>query len=906
MKRIVFIVCFLMATVCASAQMLSMSRTNVEEGAAKDHADASTYSKEYDQNDNLCALLKVTTPLKDLIVECGSMAVVKRVVKDNGEIWFYMPAEVKNLELKCAGYTPIPSFPVKLERGRAYLLTVSADRVDVVVNAEIKSDYLKMQVSPADALVEIGKTKNYELVSEILTDGNLAKKLDYGKYYYRVRHNMYETEAGEIVVSKKGDNKKEVMLRPAYSYLSITSEPEQGVDIWINDEYIGKTPLQYGEKIKRGTCSVRAQKKDFYTKQMEVKVGGLGDTQAVVVDMKPQFAYVTCFTDDTEAEIWVDQEQKGIGSWSGRLNSGVTHILEARKPSHQSQSISFKVKDGETIQKKVGAPIPLYASINVESAPLYCTVKIDGKEVGESPLVKQLLIGEHTVTVSKSGYISQTEKVTLKKGDDRTLRFELKKGQIYAPVVLTTDSESEIYVNDQYKGKGQWSGKLPEGEYTVRSVKSNHDDGQLSFVIKGDTEVQKTIPAPVTQYGRLNVTSRKSGSSVYIDGKEVGYTPWTNDIPVGNHNVYVLKSKYKPSKTQSVFVGKGQNTKLEFSQKKDYAQTWFFSEEDFCNHFFEGYYGIDMKKRNYVGANYGYVSHHLGAHVTGMYGIDTEDGMLAVGPLFRLTDDYKALDLQLYGGVGAAYFKSKDDYKFGVAGDLGLRFAFNNESKMSWWSFSLACKYYNRNFIPSFGISLMPVGLLSFLADTDDEDDFPCYYFEVLAGYSTAYKSKGADDAVMLGGTYGWIRSHLGVYGTFLYGLDNSVAMTAGPVIRLTNDDYKLDLQLYGGIGWGHYSRDYSKSVYVPGGYYDGYWTTKTGTKKEDKFAGDFGLRFGFKNSGYSRFAWWSFTTGCMMYGSQIVPTVGMSLGIAGVAALVGATAVGIAYGVEEGGSSSY
>lgn len=42
MKRIVFIVCFLMATVCASAQMLSMSRTNVEEGAAKDHADAST------------------------------------------------------------------------------------------------------------------------------------------------------------------------------------------------------------------------------------------------------------------------------------------------------------------------------------------------------------------------------------------------------------------------------------------------------------------------------------------------------------------------------------------------------------------------------------------------------------------------------------------------------------------------------------------------------------------------------------------------------------------------------------------------------------------------------------------------------------------------------------------------
>ena len=127
MKRIVFIVCFLMATVCASAQMLSMSRTNVEEGAAKDHADASTYSKEYDQNDNLCALLKVTTPLKDLIVECGSMAVVKRVVKDNGEIWFYMPAEVKNLELKCAGYTPIPSFPVKLERGRAYLLTVFAD-----------------------------------------------------------------------------------------------------------------------------------------------------------------------------------------------------------------------------------------------------------------------------------------------------------------------------------------------------------------------------------------------------------------------------------------------------------------------------------------------------------------------------------------------------------------------------------------------------------------------------------------------------------------------------------------------------------------------------------------------------------------------------------------------------------
>ena len=382
MRRNAILLFFLLILQMPSlAQNLTMSL----KGEVTSHAtdlDAKTYYPVLDQNDNLCALIKVTVtnPLKNpLSLSVGGLSVIKREEKEDGEIWFYVPAQVKNLHFSCLGYSRMPAVPVNLKAGTVYRLTIASDAVfTTVTTAKVNSNFLKMQVTPPDAVIRLGETKNYEITSEMLVEGNFARKLDYGTYYYRIEHSLYEPKEGTVTVS--ASNRPVVVnLDPAYNTVTVTSTPENGASVFIDGEFKGNTPLTLNEKLKKGERNIRLMHKDYHQYDGTRTLSGDGSRRSVTIDLSPQYGTVTCKSEDPSAEIWVDQDYKGLGSWTGRLSSNMTHVLEARKANHQSQSKSFSVEDGQVKSESVGAPVPLYASLSVVTDPLMSKVYIDGK-----------------------------------------------------------------------------------------------------------------------------------------------------------------------------------------------------------------------------------------------------------------------------------------------------------------------------------------------------------------------------------------------------------------------------------------------------------------------------------------------------------------------------------------------
>ena len=153
--------------------------------------DGRSYFPKYDQNDELCALIKVTVTNKlknPLSLETGAAGVMERQERENGEIWFWVPYQVKNLKFSCFEYTPLPTIPVKLERGKVYRLTLRSDaQVQTFTNVSASYGFLKLQIYPeeaANALVSIGKTESYELESGYAQGGYYASSapLEYGEY----------------------------------------------------------------------------------------------------------------------------------------------------------------------------------------------------------------------------------------------------------------------------------------------------------------------------------------------------------------------------------------------------------------------------------------------------------------------------------------------------------------------------------------------------------------------------------------------------------------------------------------------------------------------------------------------------------------------------------------------------
>ncbi|MBR5249759.1 MAG: SUMF1/EgtB/PvdO family nonheme iron enzyme [Bacteroidales bacterium] len=371
--------------------------------------DATAYYPEKDQNDNLCALIKVsvTNKLKNpLVLETGGLAVQRRMKRENGEIWFWVPYQVKNLHFSCSEYKAMSPIPVRLEKGKVYRLTLRTDaQVETVTNASVNFGFLKIQVLPEEAqtaFVSIGKTENYELGGSYTSDGVYTKSLDYGKYHYKVESEFYQTLTGSIEFSESNDFIT-VDLKPAYGRLKITSEPV-GANVAIDGKLVGSTPVESKEKYAEGPHRIRLQAENYAVFEETVNVTANGQVQSHHFKMVPQFGMVTCRSDMADAEIWVDQEKKGTGSWRGNLSSRTPHILEARKAGHKSQSVSFTLQDGEPRTITVGAPVPMYGTLVLESTPSLCEIWIDGKKAGTSPKASQLLVGEHKIVLKKDGY----------------------------------------------------------------------------------------------------------------------------------------------------------------------------------------------------------------------------------------------------------------------------------------------------------------------------------------------------------------------------------------------------------------------------------------------------------------------------------------------------------------------
>ena len=875
MKRLLLSIILLSAIgLAAPAQNLTMSLQGKVQAQGTD-LDARTYYPVYDLNDNLCALLKVTVtnPLKNpLVLNVGGLSVVKREEKENGEIWFYVPAQVRNLLFSCAGYAPMDAVPVNLKAGVVYRLTIANDAMfTTVTTVSVKSNYLKLQVFPPDAIVSIGQTQSYEIASVMLTDGSFIRQLDYGDYYYKVEHRMYETEEGMVNVSAANETRS-ITLAPAYNTLEVRSSPESGANVFINGEFVGQTPVRVPDKIMKGQCSIRLMHKDYHQCEETVTLSGDGSEQIVTIDMSPQYGTVTCRSDDPTAQIWVDQDFKGTGSWTGRLSSTVTHVIEARKDNHQSQSKSFSVGDGQVKTETVGAPVPLFASLNIVSEPAMAKVLIDGKYVGEAPLLTQILMGEHSVSLSKEGYMESKTTVVLAHNEEKELKITLQEGQVYVPVTLTTDEDADIYVDGRLMGKGRWSGQLPEGLHSFVSSKEFCTDGSMTRTVKGPGRITLGIPPPRPQTARINVLSNKSGAKVYIDGDYVGVVPYSAEVNAGTRTISVEKDKFRMStRPKTVTLQPDDNEYAYFILKKDWSQTWLLKPQSKSSHFLELQYGFgipvgqgkDLWGNNpeYVGLEYGFVKSGIGFRTSAQYGIDTEDIGLTVGPAFRLTKSYSDLDLQFYLGAGGVYSPEAGGKKFGMMYDAGLRFAFQNANMddFCWYSFSAGVKYFRETVIPTFGVSIFPGGIFSSDGLYSTQYDFARTFIDMVGGYGI---NRGT---YHLGLTYAHVKTRIGYYGTLLYELDDVGSLAVGPVFRLTGDSSFMDLQLYGGIGLN------ASSIY--------------GTS----LLGDAGLRFGWASN--SRLSWWNFNLGCMFFGDEIVPTIGLGFGISlvGICGLLGA-----------------
>ena len=502
MRKFLFLLATLMFANVLSAQ--NDSRLHVRKLELVPNDTEASRAKKKDANGDKCALIKIQTPNMNeaernrLVIEAdrGTFVYPEQAV---GELKVFLTEGVKILVIKHPDFGVL-NYNVNqtVEGNKVYKLVLEADEIAPTQNNKlsINSNWVVVKMKPSDAIITID--------GKFCDNGKAMLSTD-EPHTLVATHPFYHTFEKTINASANEKMTYSFEMAPAFGWLKITSKPENGATVLIDNRRVGVTPYR-SDTLASGEYEVTLLK-DMYesvTKTVTVRDNNVGD---IDIQMKATFAEIKIVT-DRESDIYVDDAKRGKGMWTGRLGEG-EHIVEARKASHRNSMKRIDVVAGKNENITLDNPVPIYGALNVNTTPDEATVYLDGMRIGETPMIKNnVLIGEHSLKFEKQGCAPLTKTVNVVENQMLTVNEKLVTGR---EITISSDKNGDkIYVDGKYLGDSPLKATLGFGQHEVKAERDTKESKKTITVAQnGGTSSVKLTFATGAGNGIFSVSSNK-------------------------------------------------------------------------------------------------------------------------------------------------------------------------------------------------------------------------------------------------------------------------------------------------------------------------------------------------------------------------------------------------------------
>jgi formylglycine-generating enzyme required for sulfatase activity len=388
-----------------------------------------------DANGNLTALIKLVSVVSGFEFEGGSLGIVK-AVKKTGEYWVYVPEKMRTITVKhpTLGILRNYAFPEAISSGSVYEMKLVHGVVETtIIEHQILTEFVIITSEPTGAEVYL----NNEAVGKTPFTADKPE----GRYEWRVERHLYQTQAGAFDLISGTKVRLNLVLKPDFGTLQISSIPEGGAEILLDGLKLGKTTPNTIVEVPKGEHTITLTHEWYETISQKVVVEA-GKTQTINLSMKPTFAELTVNAKADE-ELYINNVLKGKGKYTGRLAPGV-YLVELRKPSHKPASKQITLQPGD-VETLILLPTPIFSTLKVESTPMDAAIFLNGKAYGSTPnIIRELLIGEYDMELRLAGYKTAKKKISLKEGSmlevNETLSVAVEK-KIESPIIQKIEDD---------------------------------------------------------------------------------------------------------------------------------------------------------------------------------------------------------------------------------------------------------------------------------------------------------------------------------------------------------------------------------------------------------------------------------------------------------------------------------
>lgn len=534
MKRFTLLIFFIVSICGAFAQNISVKSFK---SLPMDLTASSLEGKRVDQNGDVAALIKVVTTETGFVFEGGTLGIVD-TKQTPGEVWVWVPRAARKITIKHPklGVLRDYYYPIEIEAERTYEMVLTTAKIETIVKEEVRMQYLAFQISPLNATLVVD-----EKYWDVEADGSAQEYVNFGTYSWRVEAPNYHSDAGRVTVDDPNNAKiVTVTLQPNFGWIEVAGTGNlKDASVYVDNVLIGRAPCK-SDALKSGNHTVRITKKMYATYTETVTVAD-NETTRLAPTLTADFAEVT-LTVDADAEIYVNDERKGIRTWTGQLGSG-TYKVECKQANHETSTTTKEITsamNGQTIT--LPAPRPIYGALNVESTPNFCKLYIDGKDMGTTPKsIAEILIGQHEIKLTNDGYADYVETISITKGERKQVKATLNDGRDVQFICNVADAHLRVDAVNVGNASGTY--KLKDGRHNIKITANGYQDYETVIEVDDDG---KFFSIDMQKIGRfVKFVCNAPYSSLEIDGHFVGSASGTYELIDGRHSLKVTAEGYQ-------------------------------------------------------------------------------------------------------------------------------------------------------------------------------------------------------------------------------------------------------------------------------------------------------------------------------------------------------------------------
>ena len=396
---------------------------------------------------------------------------------------------------------------------------------------------LKLISSPENGATVVLNGKPMELVTPCTID-----KIKSGTYPLTVSKTLYHEKTQTVTIADGQITNVDVVLKPAFGSVSITSSPESGAAVTLDDAPTGQVTPCTLDKIISGNHTV-SLRKEWYQPVKKQLVVAEGEKAILDVPMTALYGNVN-ITTKPEADIYKDDEKLGAGTYTGRLSEGI-YTFEARKPKHTSDIQKIQITSGE--QKNITlSPRPQMGTVEIQSTPIEATITLDGTNKGTTPAtLRNLMVGDYTLTLSLPGYATTTKTITITEGKTEQVNETLVNGR--AVTINSEPSGISLLIDGNPVGQTPYSGSLSFGNHALqirqgekkaeKTVSISQTGGETFFSLSFGREITETANGAFIEMVAIKGGTFQMGSNYGVAYEKPIHTVTVSDFHIGKTEV---------------------------------------------------------------------------------------------------------------------------------------------------------------------------------------------------------------------------------------------------------------------------------------------------------------------------------------------------------------------------------